>query len=101
MQDITGQLFERPWKNFGYNRTEALQLALTDTLPPADYLLFIDADETLVLDQNVNWGNFTELAYYFTFLHENLSYKRNALVSTQLHWYWKGVLHEHLDSPMA
>lgn len=99
MQDVSGQLFERPWKNFGHNRTEALQLALTNTLPHADYLMFIDADETLLVDQAVNWGGFTELAYYFTFLHGNLSYKRNALVSTQIDWHWQGVLHEYLDSP--
>ncbi|MFW2036836.1 tetratricopeptide repeat-containing glycosyltransferase [Acinetobacter junii] len=99
MQAIPGQLFERPWKNFGHNRTEALHLALTDTLPHADYLLFIDADETLIIDHGVSLGNLNELAYYFTFLHGSLSYQRNALVSTKLNWYWKGVLHEYLDSP--
>lgn len=54
MHDLSGLLFERPWKNFGHNRTEALQLALTDSLPPTNYLLFIDADETLVVDENEN-----------------------------------------------
>lgn len=77
-----------------------LQLALTNTLPHADYLMFIDADETLLVDQAVNWGGFTELAYYFT-LHGNLSYQRNALVSTQIDWHWQGVLHEYLDSPSS
>lgn len=101
MQGIQGQLFERPWKNFGHNRSEALQLALTDTLPHADYLMFIDADETLQIDPTVKWGNFSELAYYFTFLHGNLSYQRNALVSTKISWHWQGVLHEYLASPSA
>lgn len=101
MQDIQGQLFERPWKNFGYNRTEALELALTDTLPHADYLMFIDADEVLEIDENIKWGNFTELAYYFTLLHGNISYQRNALVSTEIKWHWAGVLHEYLDSPSS
>lgn len=98
MQDLSGQLFERPWKNFGHNRTEALQLAQTERLPHADYLMFIDADETLKVDEKAIWGNFTESAYYFTCLYGNLSYQRNALISTQLNWYWNGVLHETLDS---
>lgn len=47
MQDLPGKLFERPWQNFGFNRTEALQLAQDPSLPHADYLMFIDADQTL------------------------------------------------------
>src|ERR1700722_13597203 len=27
LKDIPGELIERPWKNFGFNRTEALLLA--------------------------------------------------------------------------
>ncbi len=44
--DLPGELFERPWRDFGSNRSEALQLAAGR----ADYLLVIDADEVLVVD---------------------------------------------------
>ena len=43
---IPGELHERPWVNFGHNRTELCQLAMGK----ADYLLLLDADMTLTLD---------------------------------------------------
>ena len=53
---IDGHVIDREWKDFGTNRSEALEYAreLTD----ADYCLMIDADEVLVYDQNFdpfNW----------------------------------------------
>lgn len=99
LKDVSGQLLERPWKNFGFNRTEALELATHADLPKADYLLFIDADETLLADSHFKWSNLTGTAYYFNCIYDNLRYCRNALVSTQLSWEWKGVLHEYLASP--
>lgn len=100
MHDLPGQLFERPWKNFGHNRSEALELALTNDLPPADYLLFIDADETLLVAEHFRYPELDGAAYYFECLYDHVCYQRNALVSTRLPWRWKGVLHEYLDSPM-
>lgn len=41
---IPGELYERPWRNFGHNRTEALTLAQGR----ADYILVVDADDTIV-----------------------------------------------------
>src|SRR5579872_6946362 len=41
LNDIPGELHQRPWKNFGHNRNEALKL----TKNKGDYVLFIDADE--------------------------------------------------------
>lgn len=40
---IPGKLYERPWVDFGHNRSELLELAR----PEADYSLMIDADEIL------------------------------------------------------
>lgn len=103
MQDMPGQLFERPWKNFGHNRTEALQLAQSvqsTGLPPADYFMFIDADETLLIDNNFHYPALTGPAYFFECIYNNIRYQRNALVSTRLPWLWKGVLHEYLHSPL-
>ncbi len=39
---IPGELHERPWRNFGHNRTEALTLAQGH----GDYIWVIDADDT-------------------------------------------------------
>jgi glycosyltransferase involved in cell wall biosynthesis len=41
-QNITGKIIEEPFKDFGYNRTFALQACLG--MPNADYILLLDAD---------------------------------------------------------
>src|ERR1700758_897611 len=41
---IPGELHERPWRNFGHNRTEALNLAQGH----GDYIWVMDADDTVV-----------------------------------------------------
>ncbi|HEU0190836.1 MAG TPA: class I SAM-dependent methyltransferase [Mycobacterium sp.] len=41
---IPGELHQRPWRDFGHNRTEALSLAQGH----ADYIWVIDADDVLV-----------------------------------------------------
>ena len=43
MRDVPGELFERPWRDFGWNRSEALRLARGK----ADYVLVMDADHVL------------------------------------------------------
>jgi hypothetical protein len=40
---IPGELYERPWRNFGHNRTEALTLAQGH----GDYIWVMDADDTV------------------------------------------------------
>ncbi|MEX0671195.1 MAG: glycosyltransferase [Pirellulales bacterium] len=41
---IPGELYERPWRDFGHNRTEALALAQGR----GDYIWVMDADDTVV-----------------------------------------------------
>jgi len=94
LKDIPGTLFERPWINFGHNRSEALALAQAH----ADYLLFIDADEVLDVPNDFQWLGITHKAYRFECQYAGLHYQRNALISTLLPWKWVGVLHEYLDS---
>lgn len=101
LKDLPGKLYEREWKNFGYNRTEALRLAVSTDLPTTDYLLFIDADEQLQVEPNFNSSQLHAKAYYFPVVYGALRYRRNAMVSTQLEWSWKGVLHEYLYSEQA
>jgi glycosyltransferase involved in cell wall biosynthesis len=100
-KDTPGHLYERPWQNFGFNRTEALQLATSADLPPADYLLFIDADEQLIAQQDFVLPELNQQAYYFHVIYGGLRYRRNAMVSTQLPWIWKGVIHEFLYSNIS
>src|SRR5947209_5720255 len=48
LEGVPGELHRREWRNFGSNRSEAIQLA--GRVP--DYLLFLDADEVLTLPDN-------------------------------------------------
>lgn len=91
---IPGELHHRPWRNFGHNRTEALELARSK----ADYLLFIDADEQLAATAGASWPDLVEPAYSLEARYGELSYDRVSLVSTRLPWRWVGVLHEYLDA---
>src|SRR5215472_9696406 len=45
MADRPGELYERPWRDFAHNRSEALALAQ----PHGEYVLWIDADDVLEL----------------------------------------------------
>jgi len=95
MEGVSGEVVHRPWRNFGHNRNEALQLAKYK----ADYLLFIDADEQLGVDEDAAWPRDMNLAAYsFEARFSGISYDRVSLVSTKLNWQWKGVLHEYLDA---
>lgn len=95
MRGIPGELVQRPWRDFGYNRTEALQLARER----ADYLLFIDADEQLSAAPGIAWPEVMDKpAYSIEARFGGLSYDRVALVSALFDWRWRGVLHEYLDA---
>src|ERR1035437_6040364 len=91
---IPGGLDRRPWKKFVHNRTEALNLAKDH----GDYLLFIDADESLRAPSGFVWPALTDDAYYLNAEYGATLYRRCALVSTRLEWKWSGVLHEFLES---
>lgn len=91
-QGIPGELVEHEWKDFGYNRSKALECAYQKT----DYLLVFDADDELC-------GPFTMpfLAadgYKLNFGDENgISYSRVQIVNNRKKWCYKGVLHEYIE----
>lgn len=92
LAQLPGELHERPWVNFGHNRTEALNLAHSH----ADYLLFIDADESLRVPQGFTWPALGGDAYHLHAEYDATIYSRCSLVATRLQWQWSGVLHEFL-----
>lgn len=99
LADIPGELYERPWQDFAHNRNEALDLARRH----GDYILFIDADETLKMPEGFGWGDLGGDGYRFRCELDGWQYQRNALVSASQPWRWEGVLHEYLtqDGPHA
>lgn len=89
---VPGELHERPWVNFAYNRNEALKHALGK----GDYLFFIDADEHLVYEPRFQLPELDKDCYYVTVQFETLKFFRLLLVNAHLEWKWQGVLHEML-----
>ena len=102
MKGIPGELHEHPWKDFGHNRNNALKLAKGK----ADFILFIDADETLVFEENFSFPYLDKDFYFFSVLNEIegqllSEYKRILLIDNSLDWEWEGVLHEVVTCPEA
>ncbi|QIL71838.1 glycosyltransferase [Diaphorobacter sp. HDW4B] len=95
MDGIPGMLHQRPWRNFGHNRSEAVQLAYASG---ADYVLFMDADDTLVPQPDFTWPAMDADQYQIGLRLGTLQYVRTMLVSTRLAWRWTGVLHEYPES---
>lgn len=94
MAGLPGELHERPWVDFGHNRTEALRLAEGQ----GDYLLLIDADEEFIAPPGWRWPGLSAEAYDLAMVYSTLRYARVGLVSTRLPWRWEGVLHEYLEA---
>lgn len=97
MKDIPGELRERPWVNFAHNRNEALDYAKGK----ADYLLFMDADDTLETPQKYSWPILDRDTYTIKIKDAGTIYSRIALVNNKLPWHWYGVLHEFIFSPLS
>lgn len=97
LKDIPGELHERPWENFAYNRNEALELAKDK----ADYILRIDADEQLIFSDDFALPYLDKDFYYILTEHSGSNYYRNQLFNNALNWRWVGVLHEVLQCSQA
>lgn len=89
---IPGELIERPWVDFGHNRSEAL--ALCDG--KADYAWMIDADDRIV--GNFVYPNGKRLdadGYALKCGREQCVWWRNQIFKTGIGWKYVGVLHEY------
>jgi len=94
LADLPGVLTERPWKDFGHNRTEALALAE----PLADYVLILDADEILHVDEGFSPAMLTADSYRIRKIRGPYQYYVPNIVRSGLNWRWVGVIHEYLHS---
>jgi glycosyltransferase involved in cell wall biosynthesis len=96
---IPGELHERPWRNFGHNWTETLQLAHGH----GDYIFVLDADDLII-------GNpdFTQLSADVYSLRvkgsdSSVEIWRPHIFRSNLHLRIEGVIHEYWvwDEPSA
>lgn len=97
---LPGQLHERPWVDFGHNRTEAVELAQAYSAneTQANYILFFDADDVMHIPDGYHWPELTADACYLWLQLGNTRYVRMMMVSTRLQWKWVGVLHEYPEA---
>jgi tetratricopeptide (TPR) repeat protein len=100
-KSIPGEVIERPWRDFAHNRTEALDaLRCVDWV---DYVLVIDADEVLVLEEGFSpaafKANLTHDLYDITTRYGTNVYLRPQIFSNRLPFLYKSALHEYLEAP--
>jgi SAM-dependent methyltransferase len=84
---IPGELHERPWRDFGSNRTEAIALAQGH----ADYIWVMDADD--VVEGTVDFSGLSADGYSMRF-RDGITYWRRQLFRNGVPWRYQGVLHE-------
>jgi len=93
---IEGEVHEREWVNFGHNRQEALELAVE--ADRCDWLLFIDADEELVVeDPEFFTGLEPGVNYYIEKRHGGSVYAIPQLIDVRhSKWEWRFPVHNAL-----
>jgi GR25 family glycosyltransferase involved in LPS biosynthesis/tetratricopeptide (TPR) repeat protein len=89
---IKGELHTHQWKDFGTNRSMALDCAYNKS----DYVLIFDADDTVI-------GDFilpTPLTFdaYMLKFGTGFTYERMCLVNNRIKWKYIGVLHEYIKT---
>jgi len=93
-KNIPGELFEDPWRDFGFNRTRALEHAFNKT----DFVLVFDADDEICGHVALPTTGPLADAYHFNFGSEyGVSYTRVLLMNNRKQWVYVGVLHELLQ----
>ena len=97
LDGVPGTLVDRPWVDFGTNRSEALALAR----PRAAYCLIIDADDELLLPTGFRMPPLDADSYEMEIEDVGITYRRTQLVSNNVAWRYGGVLHEFLTCPEA
>lgn len=85
---IPGELHERPWKNFGHNRNEAIALARGK----AEYIWVMDADDVLV--GTPDFSRLTQDAYMLRY-GKDFTWWRAQLFRDGKPWKYVGVVHEY------
>lgn len=91
MTDVPGELHERPWVNFGHNRSEALALARGK----ANYAWIMDADDFLSWDSGFVMPELSEPAYHLLIQENAYQFWRVHVLNLQWDWSYRGVLHEY------
>lgn len=92
LKGIPGELYERPWKNFGESRSEAFDLVRGK----GEYILFMDADDVLEIEEDFSKDSLELDQYNLWRGSKGFTYLKPQIVKGDLPWRWVGVTHEYL-----
>ena len=96
---IPGELLRCEWKDFGYNRTIAIQAAYNKT----DFLLIFDADDEICGEFSLPFksNSATNLSVYddmyMVKIGKGTTWTRPLIVNNRKKWMFRGILHEFLS----
>ncbi|RFF29561.1 glycosyltransferase [Wenzhouxiangella sediminis] len=96
LADLPGELHHRQWVDFGHNRSEALALARGQ----GDWLLLIDADEELIVEDDFAIPDEARIQAWQIRQRPGggNEFFLPRLLQSGHPWRFEGVLHEHLAS---
>jgi len=94
LKDISGELHESKWVNFGHNRTELVQTAKRK----GDFLLLLDADMIAVISEGFKESLDKSIDAYHIQYSGELDYVQKLLVNGDLDWKYFGVTHEYINA---
>ena len=90
-KNIKGELHEVHWVNFGFNRQQSIQ----KSYKKADYIILLDADFTVVINDK-NFKDKLHEPQYLIRYDSNSEYYNIKLVSANYLWKYEGVTHEYI-----
>jgi len=94
LKDISGEYHHHEWFDFSTNRNFALDLARNKS----DYIIIIDADDYLIVDDPNIFNNLIENIYSIDIVHGSTIYCRPQLINNKIQAKFCGVLHEYLQA---
>lgn len=97
---IEGKIVELPFEDFSHNRNYALDQCLN--MSNADYILLLDADMVLKINEKFNIVNFKNFivnydVHYLFQGNENIFYKNIRIVRNDGNYKYIGTTHEYLQ----
>ena len=100
-KNIPGKVVQEPFRDFGYNRTYALQQC--ESMENADYILLMDADMVLRVSDKFDLTKFKNRLSEFDLHHifqgsESFYYKNARIVKNRIGMKYWGVTHEYVQT---
>ncbi len=96
-KNITGKIFKEQFVNFEYNRNYALQKCIG----MSDYILLLDADMILSINETFDKSKLTYDYYYIFQGNENFYYQNIRIIRNNGLFKYVGVTHEYLNKPVT